>query len=130
MAKKIEMWTQLRPKLAPATPIEAEEVIEQLIAATSQTRGSILAVLSELDEVILQGLLSGRIVKLPNGTHYRPSGKKDGSIKVLVRLNPRLSKLIDVLDRAEWINAENIDKSEDEMILLWNAAHPDDPIVE
>ncbi len=130
MAKKIQMWTEFGPKLATATPVEAEEVIEQLVQATNQTRGSILAVLSELDEVILQGLRSGRIVKLPNGTHYRPIGKKDGSIKVSVRLNPRLSKLIAADRRANWVNAQNIGKSEAEMIVLWNEAHPDDPIEE
>jgi hypothetical protein len=130
MAKKIQMWTAFGPKLAAATPVEAEEVIEQLVQATNQTRGSILAVLSELDEVILQGLRSGRIVKMPNGTHYRPIGKKDGSIKVSVRLNPRLSKLIAADRRANWVNAQNIGKSEAEMIVLWNEAHPDDPIEE
>jgi hypothetical protein len=130
MAKKIQMWTEFGPKLAAATPVEAEEVIEQLVQATNQTRGSILAVLSELDEVILQGLRSGRIVKMPNGTHYRPIGKKDGSIRVSVRLNPRLSKLIAADRRANWVNAQNIDKSEAEMIALWNEAHPDDPIEE
>jgi hypothetical protein len=130
MAKKIQMWTEFGPKLATATPIEAEEVIEQLIAATNQTRGSVLAVLSELDEVILQGLRNGRIVKLPNGTNYRPIGKKDGSIKVTVRLNPRLSKQIATDRRAKWVNAPNIGKSEEELIALWNEAHPDDPIEE
>jgi len=130
MAKKIEMWTEMGPKLAPATPIEAEEVIEQLVQATNQTRGSILAVLSELDEVVLQGLRTGRIVKLPNGTHYRPIGKKDGSIRVTVHLNPRLTKLIAFERRANWVNAQNIGKSEAEMIALWNAAHPDNLIEE
>jgi hypothetical protein len=130
MAKKIQMWTEFGPKLAPATPIAAEEVIEQLVQATNQTRGSILAVLSELDEVILQGLRSGRIVKLPNGTNFRPIGKKDGSIKVSVRLNPRLTKQIAAERRANWVNAQNIGKSEAEMIALWNEAHPDDPIEE
>jgi len=130
MAKKIQMWTEFGPRLAQTTPIEAEEVIEQIIAATNQTRGSILAVLSELDEVVLQGLRKGRIVKLPNGTNYRPVGKRDGSIKVMVRLNPRLSKLIAADRRATWVNAQNIGRSEEELIAMWNAAHPDDPIEE
>ena len=130
MAKKIQMWTQLGPKLAPATPIEAEDVIEQLVQATNQTRGSILAVLSELDEVILRGLRSGRIVRLPNGTNYRPIGKKDGSIKVSLRLNPRLTKQIAADSRANWINAQNIGKSEAEMSALWNETYPGDLIEE
>jgi hypothetical protein len=37
---------------------------------------------------------------VPNGTHYR----------------------------GEWRNAENIGKSNEELIALWNKAHPDDPV--
>ena len=129
MAKKIRMWAELGPKLAPADPIMAEDIIEQLILATNQSRGSILAVLSELDEVILQGLRSGRIVKLPNGTHYKPYGKKDGSISIKIHLNQRMKGQI-ATQRARWQNVENIGKSEAEMIALWNEAHPDDPIEE
>ncbi len=129
MAKKIQMWAELGPKLAKADPITGEDIVEQLVQATNQTRGSILAVLSELDEVILQGLRNGRIVQLPNGTHYQPYGKKDGSIKVRVHLNKRMKGQISA-QRAKWQNAANINKSEEEMIALWNEAHPDDPIEE
>ena len=44
MVKKIKMWAEL---------ITGKDIIEQLAQAANQTRGSILAVLSELDEVIL-----------------------------------------------------------------------------
>ena len=76
MAAKIKMWQELGPKLATATPMDPEEIIEELIAATNQTPGSILAVLSELDVVISKGLKAEPIVKLPNGTTYRPLGRK------------------------------------------------------
>jgi hypothetical protein len=128
MAKKIQMWRELGPQLASATPLEAEEVIEELVATTNQTRGSVLAVLSELDIVIEKGLKAGRIVKLPNGTSYRPIGKKDGSISVKVRLGSRMAKNIETEQRAQWINADNIGKSEAEMVAQWNELHPDDPI--
>jgi hypothetical protein len=128
MAKKIKMWQELGPRLAPATPMEGEEIIQELIAATNQTRGSVLAVLSELDTVTEKGLEAGRIVKLPNGTTYRPVGDKDGNIKVSLRLNPRVTKAVNSDFRGKWINAENIGKSEAEMIAKWNASHPDDKI--
>lgn len=93
------------PKLAPATALESEEVIEELIAATNQTRGSVLAVLSELDVVISKALKSGRIVKLPNGTTYRPIGKKDGIIKIGLRLNPMVTTEVNSQFRGTWMNA-------------------------
>ncbi len=130
MAKRIEMWRKLGPRLAPATPVEPEEVTEDLIATTNQTQGSVLAVLSELDAVIEKALKAGRSVKLPNGTIFRPVGKKDGTISVRVYLPSPMAKRINTEQRAKWINADNIGKSEAEMIALWNELYPDNPIVD
>ncbi len=130
MAEKIVMWRKIGPRLAPEKSVEPEEVIEELVAATNQTRGSILAVLSELDVVIEKNLKSGRAVRLPNGTTFRPMGKKDGRVRVLVRLNPRVARQVNVESRARWVNAEHIGKSEAEMVAIWNALYPDDPIAD
>ena len=130
MAKKIQMWRELGPQLAPATAVQAEEIIEDLVATTNQTRGSILAVLSELDTVIEKALKAGRRVKLPNGPVFRPVGKKDGSIVIRAQFGKRVTQRVNAEQRAQWINADNIGKSEAEMIALWNEQHPDDPIEE
>lgn len=128
MAKIIRAWAVLGPRLAPTVPMESEELIENLVAATNQSRGSILALLSELDDQIETALKSGRIVRLPNSTHYRPIGKKDGSIDINVRVNPDLYKRVNFGFRGKWINSANIGKSQDEIIALWNEIYPDDPI--
>lgn len=128
MAKPIQAWTQYGPRLDPANPVTPDEIIERLVKTTNQTRGSILAVLSELDEIIQEGLQHGRVVRLPNGTHYQPEGKKDGKVRIYVRLNPRLTKQINGDFRGAWVNGENIGKSEAEIIALWNRDHPADPI--
>lgn len=130
MAKIIRAWAVLGPRLEPSTPMDSEELIENLIAATNQSRGSILALLSELDDQIETALKSGRIVRLPNNTHYRPIGKRDGSIDINVRVNPELRKRVNFGFRGKWINSVNIGKTQDEIITLWNAAYPDDPIEE
>jgi hypothetical protein len=108
--------------------VEAEEVIKALVATTNETRGSVLSVLAELDVILEQGLKAGRSVKLPNGTIFRPVGKKDGTISVKVRLGTRMTKSIDSEQRAKWENTEHIGKSEAEMIVVWNELYPDDPI--
>jgi hypothetical protein len=128
MAKKIQMWRKIGPRLAPATPVESEEVIEELVASTNQTRGSVLGVLSELDAVIEKALKAGRRVKLPNGMILIPIGKKDGSIVIKASLGKSMLGRINVAKRAKWINADNIGKTEDEMVILWNELYPDDPI--
>ena len=129
MAEKIKMWQELGPKLAPATPMDGEEIIEELIAATNQTRGSVLAVLSELDVVIGKGLKAGRIVKLPLGNlTIRPYGKKDGSIRIGLRLNPMIISEVKGQFRGKWVNTDQIGISEEDMITLWNETHPEDPV--
>ncbi len=87
-----------------------------------------LAVLAELDAQLEAGLKSGRIVQLPNSTHYRPTGKSDGSIDIAVRVNPDLNRRVNAGFRGKWRNAENIGKSEAEITAQWNALHPGDPI--
>ena len=128
MAKIIRAWAVLGPRLKPVAPMESDELIENLIAATNQSRGSILALLSELDVQIGNALKAGRIVHLPNNTHYRPIGKRDGSIDINVRINPELKKDVNARFRGKWINSANIGKSQNEIIALWNEIHPDDPI--
>lgn len=128
MNNKIKAWTKFGPRLEPKEPMESEEVIENILKATNQSKGSVLAVLSELDVQLESGLKAGRVVHLPNGTHYRPVGKKDGSVNIQVRVNPEIDKNVNVGFRGKWRNAENIGKSEAEIIALWNEAHPEDPI--
>lgn len=128
MAKPIQAWTAYGPKIELGKPMSAEEIIENVVAATNQSKGSVLAVLAELDVQLEAGLKSGRIVHLPNGTHFEPIGKKDGSINIGVRVNPDLDKKVNSGFRGKWINSGNMNKTEAEMIALWNKDHPGDLI--
>ena len=128
MAKKIEAWTAFGPRLEPKEPMDDEGLIQRIVLATNQSRGSVKAVLDELDVQNELALKDGQIVQLPNGTHYRPVGKADGSVDIQVRVNPDLVKRINSDFRGKWRNAENIGKTEAEIFALWNAAHPDDLI--
>ena len=128
MAKKIQAWTAFGPRVELGKPMTKDEIIENIVNATNQSRGSVLAVLAELDVQLENGLKAGRIVQMPNGTHFEPVGKKDGSIEVSVRTNPAVIKSVNAGFRGTWINAGNIGKTQEEIIALWNAAHPDDPV--
>ncbi len=128
MAKRIQAWTAYGPRLEPVKPIKPDELIENIVQATNQSRGSVKAVLDELDVQIENGLRKGAVVRLPNGTHFRPIGKQNGTIRVKVRINPEVKKNVNTHYRGGWLNAENIGKSIAELADLWNEAYPDDPI--
>jgi hypothetical protein len=128
MAKRIQAWVEFGPRLESMDPITAEGMIERIVAASNQSRGSVKAILDELDVQTEIALKEGHIVQLPNGTHYKPSGHKDGTVDINVRVNPRVVKNVNIGFRGRWRNAENIGKNEAEIIAMWNAAHPDDLI--
>lgn len=128
MAKKIQAWAAFGPRLRPAPPVTPEELIDNLIAATNQSRGSVIGLLAELDTQIEAGLKAGRIVQLPNRTHYRPTAKRDGRVEINVRPSPDLEKRVNAGFLGQWINRENVGKTEADILAQWNAAHPIDPI--
>ena len=129
MAKKIQAWVEYGPRLDRTDPLGSRELIKNIVNATNQSRGSVLAVLAELDVQIETALQAGRIVQLPNGTHFKPTGKSDGTIEIDVRVNPDLVRNVNADFHGKWKNAENIGKSEAEILALWNATHPNDPAV-
>ena len=128
MAKVIQIWAKYGPRVALGSPMKPEEVIENIVAVTNQSKGSVLAVLAELDVQIIAGLKAGRIVRLPNGTRFEPVGKKDGYVNIVVNVSPELDNSVNAAFRGKWVNAQNIGKTEAEMIELWNLAHPEEPI--
>jgi hypothetical protein len=128
MAKKIQAWVEFGPRVQLSDPMTPREIIESLVNATNQSRGSVLALLSELDVLIEAGLKAGRIVQLPNGTHFEPVGKKDGSVIVAVRVNPEVTRRVNNEFHGKWLRPENRGITEAEVIELWNQAHPDDPL--
>jgi hypothetical protein len=130
MSELIKMWSKYGPRIVHGSPMKSDEVIENVIAVTNQSKGSLLAVLSELDVQILAGLKAGRIVRLPNGTRSEPVGDKDGNIHIRVTVSPEMEKTVNSSFRGKWANAENIGKSEEEMIEYWNGKNPETPFSE
>ena len=125
MANKIQIWSKYGPRILLGRPMEAEEIIENIVNATNQSKGSVLA---ELDIQILAGLKAGRIVRLPNGMRFAPIGKKDGSINISVQVTAEMYNAINASFRGIWINAENMGKTEEEMVEIWNGQNPEDQI--
>jgi hypothetical protein len=88
----------------------------------------VLAVLAELDVQLKSGLKAGCIVQMPNGTHYEPVGKRDGSVDIKVRVNREVNKKVNNNFRGKWANAANKGVSEADIFAQWGAAHPGDPV--
>ena len=128
MAKKIQAWATYGPRIQLGDPMTGDEIIENIVGATNQSKGSVLAVLAELDVQLESGLKAGRIVQLPNGMRYEPVGKRDGSVDIKVRVNRELDRKVNNNFRGKWTNAANKGISETDIFAQWDTAHPDDPV--
>ena len=128
MAKKIQAWATYGPRIQLGDPMTGDEIIENIVGATNQSKGSVLAVLAELDVQLESGLKAGRIVQLPNGMRYEPVGKRDGSVDIKVRVNRELDRKVNNNFRGKWTNAANKGISEADIFAQWDTAHPDDPV--
>jgi hypothetical protein len=126
---KIQLWSKYGPRIALGVPMGPDEIIENVINSTNQSKGSILAVLAELDVQILAGLKAGRIVRLPNGIRFEPVGKKDGSVHIIVSVNKEMDNKVNAFFKGKWVNADHIGWTEAQMIELWNKEHPESPIL-
>jgi hypothetical protein len=124
----IKLQALLGPKLESRDPMEAEDVINQLVKGTGLTKGNVLAVFTELDDVILDALLKGQWVKLPNGMVFAPYGKRDGSIRVVARITKKMKSIVNSQFRGKWINAHNIGKTDDELRDQYNEMNPNNPL--
>ncbi len=128
MAHKVQAFATYGPRIKSGSPMEAEEFIEQLVVSTNQSRGSLVAMLAEMESISEGALKSGRIVRLPNGMTLRPVMKRDGHIEIAVRVNRDLTRRVNAGFRGKVINSENIGKSDDEIVEIWDKNHPDNQI--
>jgi hypothetical protein len=129
MISKIQLWSKYGPRIALGNPMEPEEIVESVINSSNQSKGSVLAVLAELDVYILAGLKAGRIVRLPNGIRFEPVARKDGSIRIVISIDKEMEHNVNAFFKGKWINANHIGWTEAQMAELWNEDHPERPIL-
>ncbi len=128
MAHKVQAWVEFGPRLEHAEAVNEEQMVARIAAALHQSQTMVKAILIELDAQLEAVLSQGLIAHLPEGTHFRPVGHRNGRIDVEVHVNRRTARNINAKFSGRWHNQKNIGKSEAEIVALWNAAHPDDPI--
>ena len=95
-------------------------------------RGEIQIVLSELSAGVQFYNKLGQGTKLPGLGTYLPKIDSKGKISVSHRLDREITNALNAPGAfsGEIVNRQNIGKTADELIAMWNEAHPDDPVVE
>ncbi len=129
MAKRIQAITKYRPRIKQGKATGERRYLEMVTHRTTLSTGVVKNVQESEIETIIGILLEGRPVHT-GAAIYSISIGLDGEYKVNVRLNKRITQAVNAVGafQGEITNAENVGKTNDDMIARWNVEHPDDPV--
>lgn len=129
MTNRIRAINATRPKLERGPTVRQDELTEYIARHTGLNEGEIALVLLELRDAVAYHCRAGRGVKLDGLGTYLPSMQLDGSLDIEHRLDRALRRGINMGRFTHaLVNQQNIGKTPDELVALWNAEHPDDPV--
>ena len=129
MASRISIINHYRPQIEYGETADWREVAEFLEARTTLSKTDIIATLTGLQDAVLHFNSQGRGVKLEGLGTYLPNINYQGEIDAGHRLDRRLKRRLNNGSFSGKIrNKKNIGKTVEEVVALWNAEHPDDPV--
>jgi hypothetical protein len=130
MASTISALNHYRPQIEYGETADWREVAEFLEARTTLSKTDIIATLTGLQDAVLHFNLQGRGVKLEGLGTYLPNINYKGEIDAAHRLDRRLKRQLNNGSFSGKIrNKKNIDKTVEQVVAMWNAEHPDDPVL-
>ena len=128
MASKIAAINAYRPRIELGNTVQKPELLRQMSRATGVVEGTHDLSIKELRDQIIENLRAGRGVKVEGLGTWLPNISLDGEFDVQYRMDHFLKGALNTPDTFSGtiVNAENIGKTADELVVMWNAAHPDD----
>ncbi len=128
MASRIKAINAYRPKIDLQPRVEMDDVVAFIARSTGLNESGVRQVLLELRDTIIFFTATGHPVKLEGLGTYTPSINVEGEVNLGYRVDSVLLSKLNEQFHGEIINKENIGKSTEELIAMWNEAHPDDPV--
>jgi hypothetical protein len=131
MANLITAVNAYRPKLILGNSVKMKELVEYISGRTGLNKGDLLIALAELSSAVVFFNKRGNGVKLDGLGTYLPSIDTQGVLSISHRLDAEIKNAINQTGAyiGEINNRENIGKTNDQFIEMWNKDHPDDPVV-
>jgi hypothetical protein len=131
MASRISVINHYRPQIEYGDTADWREVAEFLESISTLNKADIIAVLTGLQDAVVHFNSRGRGVKFEGLGTYLPSINYRGELDAAHRLDRRLKRELNNGSFSGRIrNKKNIGKSTAEVVAMWNAEHPDNPVVD
>ena len=128
MAHKIQAINAYRPRIEQGNTVQKPELIRELSHATSLVEGVVSLTMSELKFRLIGYLRAGRAVKVDGLGIWTPTIGLDG--KVSIQYRPDMAFDYELNQPGVFtgtiVNRENIGKTSDDLVFMWNEANPGD----
>ncbi len=130
MASKIAAINAYRPRVEAGNTVQKQELVRQLARATGLNEGTADLVIKELRDIIIEYLRAGRGVKVEGLGTWLPNIDLAGVFDAQYRMDSFLKNALNVagIFTGNIINRENIGKTSEELIEMWNEENPGDPV--
>ena len=130
MASKIKAINAYCPRVELGKTAQLDELVSYLADRTGLNEGEIRMVMIELRDAIVFFNRTGRSVKLEGLGTYAPKIGLDGKFGVSHRLDNHIRNALNVPGAFKGVieRRENIGKTSEELVAMWNAEHPEDPV--
>ena len=131
MAPKIRAIGAFRPLIDQGKTAQKPELLRAASRATGLVEGTFDLSIRELRDQIIEFCRAGRAVKIDGLGTWTPNLQIDGSFNIQYRADNALVNGLNMpgVFSGEIVNAENIGKSSDELVAMWNEAFPEDQVV-
>jgi len=111
--------------------VQTDELANYVAGRTGLNASELVMALMEVRDAIIHYNRMGRGVKVAGLGTYLPSIQLDGTLDVEHRLDKSIKHGLNAKKYVGHIlNQKYIGKTSDDLVVVWNVEHPDDPVVE
>jgi hypothetical protein len=130
MADKMKAVAAYCPRVKLAPLKDAKDITELLAMRTGLLESQVKYVLTELRDIVRFYAAQGHPVRLDGLGIYSPGVELNGTMAVHHRADRFLVNELNKPGgyRGEILHRENIGKSREDLVTLWNESHPDNPV--
>jgi len=130
MAPRIKAIGAYRPRIDQGKTVQKPELLRSSSRATGLVEGTLDLGIKELRDQIVEFCRAGRAVKIEGLGTWTPNISLDGRLDIQYRADNALINGLNLpgVFTGKIIHRENIGKSGEELIAMWNEAYPDDPV--
>lgn len=132
MAKRINAIKALMPQIELNQTVQVDELAKYISRGTNLNPSEIKFVLDELSNALLFFTSSGQPVKLNGLGTFTPGIRLNGEFTINVRVDRELINGLNepAAFKGRLRNKASIGKSADDLVVEWDRANPDDPVLD